>query len=92
MKDLSSRFSQAPSYRRAALADGGDKELFRPRAPAAAPAARTHRVEAGERLDLIAARYFGDPAQYWRIVDANPCVAPEEILEPGRILTIPQGG
>lgn len=91
MNDLSSRFSGAPTYTVGAAA-GQVKELFRPRAPAAAPAALTHRVSAGDRLDLIAARYLGDPALFYRIADANPSLTPEELLEVGRILTIPEVG
>jgi len=45
---------------------------------------------AGDRLDLLAARYFGDPLQYWRIADANPAPSPDELLEPGRVLIIPR--
>ena len=29
-------------------------------------------VQAGDRLDLIANRAYGDPRQFWRIADANP--------------------
>ena len=40
-----------------------------------------HAVSEGERLDHIAARYLGDPEQYWRICDANGAVRPDELLE-----------
>lgn len=47
-----------------------------------------HTVTAGERLDHIAARYLGDPEQFWRICDANGAIRPNELLEPGRHLRI----
>jgi nucleoid-associated protein YgaU len=92
MKDLSSRFSGAPTYVVGEDAVGGRKELFRPRAASAPATVALHRVVAGDRLDLLAFRYFGDAAQYFRIVDANPCVRPEELLEVGRVLRIPEVG
>ncbi|MFL6247273.1 MAG: LysM domain-containing protein [Thermoanaerobaculia bacterium] len=53
-----------------------------------------HTVSQLERLDHIAARYFGDPELFWRIVDANRTLRPEELTEtPGRRLaiTLPEG-
>jgi len=53
-----------------------------------------HTVAHLERLDHIAARYFGDPELFWRIVDANRTLRPEELTEtPGRRLdiTLPEG-
>jgi hypothetical protein len=53
-----------------------------------------HLVAAGDRLDNIAARYLGDPLQYWRIADANRAVRPDELTRlPGRRLriTLPEG-
>jgi nucleoid-associated protein YgaU len=44
-----------------------------------------HVVTRGDRLDLIAARYLGDPAQFWRICDANLCAHPEELTAEDRI-------
>ena len=38
-------------------------------------------VTQGDRLDLIAARTFGDPEQYWRICDANDALDPFERLQ-----------
>jgi hypothetical protein len=53
-----------------------------------------HRVGQGERLDTIAARYLGDPEQFWRICDANGAIRPDELVETaGRRLriTLPEG-
>ena len=53
-----------------------------------------HVVSEGERLDLIAHEYLGDPEQFWRIADANGAMRPEELTEEvGRRLriTLPEG-
>jgi hypothetical protein len=55
---------------------------------------REHIVTQGERLDNIAARYLGDPEQFWRICDANAAMRPDELTETvGRRLriTLPEG-
>jgi hypothetical protein len=53
-----------------------------------------HAVVQGERIDNIAARYLGDPLQFWRVCDANRATRPEELTEElGRRLriTLPEG-
>jgi hypothetical protein len=53
-----------------------------------------HTVRQGDRLDLIAAKYFGDPIIFWLICDANGAIEPEKLVKtPGTILNIttPQG-
>lgn len=53
-----------------------------------------HVVEAGDRIDNLAARYLGDPLQYWRICDANAAMRPGELTAvPGRrlVITLPEG-
>jgi len=40
-----------------------------------------HTVVEGDRLDNLAARYVGDPEQFWRICDANNVLRPEELTE-----------
>jgi hypothetical protein len=47
-----------------------------------------HTVAQGERLDQITGRYLGDPAQFWRVCDANNVRQPEELEETGRMITI----
>lgn len=53
-----------------------------------------HVVVDGERVDNIAARYFGDPTLFWRLSDTNNAMRPAELTEvPGRRLriTLPEG-
>ena len=53
-----------------------------------------HSVAEGDRLDNLAARYFGDPELFWRLADANNAMQPEELTsEIGRRLriTLPEG-
>ncbi len=53
-----------------------------------------HEVETADRIDNLAARYLGDPLQFWRICDANRAVRPAELTEvAGRRLriTLPEG-
>jgi hypothetical protein len=53
-----------------------------------------HVVTEGDRLDNIAAKYLGDPEQFWRVCDANGAMLPDELIETiGRRLriTLPEG-
>ena len=50
-----------------------------------------HRVELGDRLDLLAHTYLNDPELFWRICDGNGAVRPNELVETvGRRLVITQ--
>jgi nucleoid-associated protein YgaU len=88
MADRSSRhdLEQTYLYR---TADGRELELLIGRTVPSSAGTRLHRVEAGDRLDLLAQRYFGDPFQYWRIVDANPTISTDDLMLPGTVLRIP---
>jgi hypothetical protein len=45
--------------------------------------------EAGDRLDLVATRVFGDPLLWWQVADANGVLDPSELeTEPGRPIDI----
>lgn len=52
-------------------------------------AVRLHTVIAGERIDHLAHRHYGDPLKYWLICDANDALFPEDLMVPGRVLKIP---
>ena len=48
-----------------------------------------HIVHQGDRLDLIAAKYFGDPLLFWLVCDANGAIYPIALVEaPGTALNI----
>lgn len=49
-----------------------------------------HRIVYGDRLDLLAARAYGDPELWWRIADANPSLAFPDDLPLGELLKIPR--
>jgi hypothetical protein len=49
-----------------------------------------HVLNQGERLDLIAHRYYQDPERFWRICDANRAMWPDELVaEAGEVVLIP---
>jgi hypothetical protein len=52
-----------------------------------------HTVIEGERLDRLTYSYLGDPLQFWRVVDANGALEPDDLETPQRIvrITLPQG-
>jgi nucleoid-associated protein YgaU len=53
-----------------------------------------HAVRQGDRLDLIAAKYLGDPLIFWLICDANGAIDPHDLVAAaGTVLNIttPQG-
>lgn len=47
-----------------------------------------HTVAAGERLDILAARYVGDPTQFWRLCDASGALRPQELEVVGRVVVV----
>jgi len=56
----------------------------------AAPTLVVHDFSAGERLDTITARYFGDPTRFWLICDANEVMRPTELTaEIGHRIVVP---
>lgn len=56
-----------------------------PPQPATLPTLAEHVVRGGDRLDVVAATYLGDPAQFWRICDANPVIHPDALTAADRI-------
>jgi hypothetical protein len=53
-----------------------------------------HAVAQGDRLDNLAARYLGDPEQFWRLADANNESNPFELtarIDRRLRITLPEG-
>jgi hypothetical protein len=42
---------------------------------------KNYSVVQGDRLDNLAATFFNDPQQYWRICDANNAIRPAALTE-----------
>ena len=47
-----------------------------------------HTVAQGERVDVMAAQFFGDPLLYWRLCDANLALRPDDLEQPGKVLVV----
>lgn len=43
----------------------------------------------GDRLDLLATRYYRDPLLFWRIADAADQLDPFDIVAPGEPVPVP---
>lgn len=72
-------------------AEGSQQKLKAAREPLALETALTYQVREGDRLDLLAFRFYRNPRKWWLIADANlDCVMPEQLLTPGRVLVIPR--
>lgn len=54
-----------------------------------------HRVVRSDRLDLVAARYLGDPSAFWTVCDANLALDPDALVAQdaeGSVLVVPVPG
>lgn len=54
-----------------------------------------HRVAGGDRLDLVTARYLGEPTAAWQVADANAALDPDELTAAeaeGDVLVVPFPG
>ena len=65
--------------RRASIAYLARRIVPQPGAPNYATVAQ-HTVRQGDRLDLIAAKYLGDPLLFWLICDANGAIRPHDLV------------
>ena len=56
--------------------------------PAAFATISVHSVVQGERIDVMATQFFGDPLLYWRLCDANLAVRPDDLETTGFLLQV----
>ena len=70
-------------------AKGRTVTVFKMRVISSAPAVLTHTFTAGERLDHLAFKFYGNPEKFWRIADGNTEMDPEDLLDPGKQILIP---
>lgn len=49
--------------------------------PSAQATLAVHLVAPGDRLDLVSARYTGDPLGFWRVCDANDALDPDALVD-----------
>ena len=47
-----------------------------------------HVMTDADRLDLLAARFAGDPTAFWRLCDGNDVLRPEELERNGRVIDV----
>ena len=67
--------------------------LRRPRDAGVPAGVIEHTLAGGERLDMLAYHYYGDPRRWWRILDANPQLLgahEAEQLAQGATIAIPR--
>ncbi|MFD9947246.1 LysM peptidoglycan-binding domain-containing protein [Nonomuraea sp. NPDC059023] len=48
-----------------------------------------HQIKDGDRIDLIAYRYYNDASLWWMVADANPEILAWHDLSPGFVIRIP---
>ncbi len=71
--------------------DGRPVTVKRTRPIAVTEGTFTYRVKEGDRLDLLAWKFYRTPRKWWLICDANPgLLYPDALLRPGQVLAIPK--
>jgi len=73
-----SRYQNQPTYQ-VTLRDGSVATAVALPLPAAAPLVGFHKRRQGDRLDLIANHYLGDPTAFWRVANANNAMVPDAL-------------
>jgi hypothetical protein len=85
-----SRYANCTTYT-VTLPNGQTVLAVTPPAPALLPLAGYHQRASGDRLDIVATRYFNAPTTFWRLCDANNALVPGA-LATRALIGIPQGG
>ena len=86
--DRSSRYARTPTIH-VTRPDGTIVELLEARATPEVGGVFHATPRAGDRLDLIAHRYYRDSLRFWRVADASPEMDPFDVVTPGERLLVP---
>lgn len=71
-------------------ADGSETAYIRVRMIREVRAVRQHIVVQGDRLDLLAHKYFNNPELFWLLCDVNKAMWPNQLVEEvGRRILVP---
>ena len=71
--------------------DGRVRRTLVTRVIAPAPSALDQTVVEGDRLDTLAARFYGEPTRYWLLLDGNAdTLNPFELLAAGATIHVPK--
>ena len=84
-----SRYAKMPTYT-ITTPDGRQVTAVQLPLPGTTPLAGYHPRVAGDRLDLLAARYLKNAAGFWGLCDANNSLAPDA-LAARDLIGIPRG-
>jgi phage tail protein X len=72
-------------------ARGRQVKVKRPRPQALVTGSFLYQVKEGDRLDLLAQKFYHNPRKWWLICDANPgLMYPDDYLRSGLTLVIPK--
>lgn len=70
---------------------GNSRKLKRAREPRLLEGAHEYQVREGDRLDLLAMKFYRSPRKWWLLADANPqFLSPDDLLTPGQIILVPR--
>jgi hypothetical protein len=89
MFSANSRYAKLQSYT-VTMPDGRQVSATRLPFSNPQPPAGFHARQQGDRLDLLAARYFADPTLFWRLCDADNAPVPDA-LAARPLIGIPPG-
>ena len=86
--DRKSRYAKTPLVK---MTDpgGGEFELAELRKIPRVESRFTATPEPGERVDLLARRYYREPLLFWKILDASDHLDPFDVVAPGQPVAIP---
>lgn len=88
MIDKRSRYARTPHVE-VTTAEREKRVLVDIREISVPPAGHVHLTRTGDRIDVLAHRFYRDARRFWRIADASDELDPFEVVNPGEPLAVP---